>query len=188
MLYSMFAAVSLKGLDVHALVDELRERMYDELDYRLEAICQTEFVERYAGHPFIRIPKVVPELSAERVLTTEWIDGINWTDFEATATYEQQQKEINAWMVGLAAGPIEGAPLRLAVEMARVVDDGTNLLVLPIVRLGTTERLYLRGADLAIINSGACSLLARAERLECLEKLSHDIAPPPRPTVSPSPD
>jgi hypothetical protein len=103
-------------------------------------------------------------------------------------TYEKQQKEINAWTVGLAAGPIEGAPLRLAVEMARVVDDGTNLLVLPIVRLGTTERLYLRGADLAIINSGACSLLAQAERLECLEKLSHDIAPPPRPTVSPSPD
>jgi hypothetical protein len=103
-------------------------------------------------------------------------------------TYEQQQKEINAWTVGLAAGPIEGAPLRLTVEKARVVDDGTNLLVLPIVRLGTTERLYLRGADLAIINSGACSLLAQAERLECLEKLSHDIAPPPRPTVSPSPD
>jgi hypothetical protein len=104
-------------------------------------------------------------------------------------TYEQQQqKEINAWMVGLAAGPIEGTPLRLAVEMARVVDDGSNLLVLPIVRLGTTERLYLRGADLAIINSGACSLLTQAERLECLEKLSHDIAPPPRPTVSPSPD
>jgi hypothetical protein len=103
-------------------------------------------------------------------------------------TYERQQKKINAWTVGLAAGPIEGAPLRLAVEMARVVDDGTNLLVLPIVRLGTTERLYLHGADLAIINSGACSLLAQAERLECLEKLSRDIAPPPRPAVSPSPD
>jgi hypothetical protein len=34
--------------------------------------------------------------------------------------------------------PVQGAPLRPAVEMARVVDDGTNLLVLPIVRLGTT--------------------------------------------------
>jgi len=103
-------------------------------------------------------------------------------------TYERQQKKINAWTVGLAAGPIEDAPVRPAVEMARVVDDGTNLLVLPIVRLGTTERLYLRGADLAIVNSGACSLLAQAERLECLEKLSRDIAPPPRPAVSPSPD
>ena len=84
--------------------------------------------------------------------------------------------------------PVQGAPLRPAVEMARVVDDGTNLLVLPIVRLGTTERLYVRGADLAIVNSGACSLLAQAERLECLEKLSRDIAPPLRRAVSPSVD
>ena len=74
------------------------------------------------------------------------------------------------------------------LEMARVVDDRANLLVLPIVTLGTTEKLYLRGADLAIVNSGACSLLARAERLECLEKLSRDIAPPPRPAMSPSSD
>jgi hypothetical protein len=101
-------------------------------------------------------------------------------------TYERQQKKFNAWAVG--AGPIEGTPLRLAVEMARVVDDGTNLLVLPIVRLGTTERLYLRGGDLAIVNSGACSLLAQTERVECLERLSRDIAPAPRPVVSPSPD
>jgi hypothetical protein len=48
------------------------------------------------------------------------------------------------------------------------VDDGTNSHRQ--VR-GTTERLHLRGADLAIINFGACSLLAQAERLECLEKL-----------------
>ena len=62
--------------------------------------------------------------------------------------------------------PVQRAPLRPAVEMARVVDDRANLLVLPIVRLGTTERLYVRGADLAIVNSGACSLLVQAERLE----------------------
>jgi hypothetical protein len=107
---------------------------------------------------------------------------------QRTPSYERQQKKIDAWTVGVVAGPIEGAPLRPAVEMARVVDDGTNLLVLPIVRLGTTERLYLRGADLAIVNSGACSLLAQAERLECLEKLSRDIALPLRRAVSPSAD
>src|ERR671912_854421 len=68
-----------------------------------------------------------------------------------------QQDKINAWTVGLAAGLIEGAPLRLASEMARVVDDGENLHVLPIVTRGATENLnsllYLRGVDLAIINS-----------------------------------
>jgi hypothetical protein len=84
--------------------------------------------------------------------------------------------------------PAQRAPVHPAVQMARVVDNGTNLLVLPIARLGTTERLYLRGADLAIVNAGACSLLAQAERLECLEKLSRDIAPPLRRAVSPSAD
>src|SRR5216683_6230422 len=75
------------------------------------------------------------------------------------STYEQQQEKINAWTVGLAAGQVEGAPLRLAAEMARVVDDGANLHVLPIVTRGPTENvnslLYLRGVDLAIINSDA---------------------------------
>jgi TRAP-type uncharacterized transport system substrate-binding protein len=72
-------------------------------------------------------------------------------------TYEQQQEKMNAWTVGLAAGLIEGAPLRLAAEMARVVDDGENLHVLPIVTRGPTENvnslLYLKGVDLAMINS-----------------------------------
>src|SRR6266436_5320551 len=77
----------------------------------------------------------------------------------APPTYEQQQEKMNAWTVGLAAGLIEGAPLRLAAEMARVVDDGPNLHVLPIVTRGAAENLnsllYLRGIDLAIINSDA---------------------------------
>lgn len=72
-------------------------------------------------------------------------------------TYEQRQETMNAWTVGLAAGLIEGAPLRLAAEMARVVDDGDNMHVLPIVTHGPTENLnsllYLRGVDLALINS-----------------------------------
>jgi TRAP-type uncharacterized transport system substrate-binding protein len=72
-------------------------------------------------------------------------------------TYAERQDKINAWTVGLAAGLIEGAPLRLATEMSRVVDDGENLHVLPIVTRGPTENvnslLYLRGVDLAVINS-----------------------------------
>src|ERR1700724_2006144 len=67
------------------------------------------------------------------------------------------QEAMNAWTVGLAGGLIEGAPIRLAAEMARVVDDGDNLHVLPVVTRGPTENvnslLYLRGIDAAIINS-----------------------------------
>src|SRR3954452_21644960 len=77
----------------------------------------------------------------------------------AISPFEMQKEKMNAWTVGLAGGLIEGAPLRLAAEMARVVDDGPNLHVLPIVTRGATENvnslLYLRGVDAAIINTDA---------------------------------
>jgi predicted unusual protein kinase regulating ubiquinone biosynthesis (AarF/ABC1/UbiB family) len=91
-LYAMFSATMLKGLDPHAIIDELRARMFDELDYRLEAKCQTEFWDRYHDHPFIRIPRVVPERSAERVLTTEWADGRSWAVFEEGASADERQR------------------------------------------------------------------------------------------------
>ncbi len=70
-----------------------------------------------------------------------------------------EKEKMNAWTVGLAGGLLEGAPIRLAAEIARVVDDGPNMHVLPIVTRGATENLnsllYLRGVDMAIINSDA---------------------------------
>jgi TRAP-type uncharacterized transport system substrate-binding protein len=73
---------------------------------------------------------------------------------------EASMKErANAWTVGLAGGLIEGAPLRLAAEIARVVNEESKLHVLPIVTRGATENvnalLYLRGVDAAIINTDA---------------------------------
>jgi TRAP-type uncharacterized transport system substrate-binding protein len=72
---------------------------------------------------------------------------------------QDEKEKYNAWTVGLAGGLLEGAPLRLAAEMARIVDDGPNLHILPIVTRGATDNLnsllYLRGVDTAIINSDA---------------------------------
>jgi TRAP-type uncharacterized transport system substrate-binding protein len=69
------------------------------------------------------------------------------------------KERINAWTVGLAGGLIEGAPLRLAAEIARIVNEEDKLHVLPIVTRGATENvnslLYLRGVDAAIINTDA---------------------------------
>jgi TRAP-type uncharacterized transport system substrate-binding protein len=66
---------------------------------------------------------------------------------------------LNAWTVGLAGGLLEGAPIRLATEIARVVNSGGEMQVLPIVTKGPTENvndlLYLKGVDVAIINSDA---------------------------------
>src|SRR4051794_41025135 len=77
----------------------------------------------------------------------------------SASMYTVQKERMNNWTVGLAGGQLEGAPIRFAAEIARVVDDGPNLLVLPIVTRGPVENmnalLYLRGVDLAIINSDA---------------------------------
>lgn len=76
-----------------------------------------------------------------------------------TSSYSAQKEQMNAWSVGLAGGQLEGAPIRFATEIARVVDDGSNMLVLPIVTRGPVENmnalLYLQGVDMAIVNSDA---------------------------------
>ncbi len=86
-------------------------------------------------------------------------DARNALSARRASVQETKKEEMNAWTVGLAGGLLEGAPLRLAAEMARVVDDGPNLQVPPIVTRGATENLnsllYLRGVDTAIINSDA---------------------------------
>jgi predicted unusual protein kinase regulating ubiquinone biosynthesis (AarF/ABC1/UbiB family) len=63
------------GLEPGPLVEELRARLTEEVDYRLEADNQKLFADFYRGHPFIHVPDVVDELSTGRVLTTELAPG-----------------------------------------------------------------------------------------------------------------
>ena len=69
----------------------------------------------------------------------------------------QIRDRLNSGTIGLAGGLLEGAPIRFATEIARLVNDGGAVHVLPIVTRGPTENvndlLYLRGVDTAIINS-----------------------------------
>ena len=56
------------GLDVKAIGEEVRARIYEELDYELEAQNQRSMARIYRGHPFIVIPDVLTRLSRERVI------------------------------------------------------------------------------------------------------------------------
>jgi predicted unusual protein kinase regulating ubiquinone biosynthesis (AarF/ABC1/UbiB family) len=66
-------AVVMPGLDVKPMLDELRDRVADELDYHLEAGAQRAFAKAYADDPDIYVPDVVTE--TDHVLVTEWLDG-----------------------------------------------------------------------------------------------------------------
>ena len=82
--------------------------------------------------------------------------------------------KVNENTIGLAAGLPEGAPLRFATELARIVDDGTSMRVLPIVTRGITENvqdlLYLRGIDVAIVYGDMLDQLRKDPKVANIEK------------------
>ncbi len=57
---------------------ELRARFLEELDYRHEAAAQLRFQLLFAGDPWLRVPTVIPERSAQRVLTTTLATGLSF--------------------------------------------------------------------------------------------------------------
>jgi predicted unusual protein kinase regulating ubiquinone biosynthesis (AarF/ABC1/UbiB family) len=78
------------SLDVKAVTAEIRERIGEELDYELEAQNQRSLARIFKGHPFIVVPEVVSELSRERVLVSEFVEG---TGFEDLKGYPQAQRD-----------------------------------------------------------------------------------------------
>ena len=89
MLFGIIGRV-MPGFDPKPLVEEIRERVTEELDYRIEAENQALFGEHYRDHPFIHVPAVVPSLSARRVLTTELADGVRFAEVEKTWSQEER--------------------------------------------------------------------------------------------------
>jgi predicted unusual protein kinase regulating ubiquinone biosynthesis (AarF/ABC1/UbiB family) len=70
----------LTRMDPQVIAGEISSRIREELDYRIEASNQTLFADAYDGHPFIRVPHVVPELSTQRVLTQDLSHGMPWAE------------------------------------------------------------------------------------------------------------
>ncbi len=67
------------NIDTKAVIEELRARATEELDYRIEAANQQAFADLFRDDPDIDVPEVVPELSTERVLTSAYVDGLRWS-------------------------------------------------------------------------------------------------------------
>ena len=68
------------GLDPTEMVDEIKIRLAEEVDYALEARNQRAFHEYFLGHPFVRIPEVIETYCTPRVLTTALADGFGWSE------------------------------------------------------------------------------------------------------------
>lgn len=75
LLEGFVGALGPKALNSGAVLDEVRTRLREELDYRLEADRQEQFRELHAGDPDISIPRVVRERSSQRVLSMDLVQG-----------------------------------------------------------------------------------------------------------------
>jgi ubiquinone biosynthesis protein len=73
---------ALDFIDAQQLVDEFSRSIRQELDYRLEARNAETFYRNFAGHPHVRVPKVFWTYTRSRVLTLEWLDGIQVADLD----------------------------------------------------------------------------------------------------------
>nr|WP_168433757.1 MULTISPECIES: AarF/ABC1/UbiB kinase family protein [unclassified Mycolicibacterium] len=86
------AAATGMTIDIRAMAAEITERITEEVDYRHEAAMITAFADLHRGHPFIRIPEVIPEASSDRVLTMTYLDGMDWV-----AAQHADQDLRNTW-------------------------------------------------------------------------------------------
>jgi ABC1 atypical kinase-like domain len=68
------------GSDAGALLGEVRERITDELDYEIEAQHQRRLARLFRGHPHVYVPRVHTDLSTQRVLVTEYVDGLRFDE------------------------------------------------------------------------------------------------------------
>jgi len=86
-------SAAFPGLDTRSLIEELGERLREEVDYALEAENQTLFADYYEDHPVIHVPRVVGELSTPRVLTSELVAG---SRFDEVLGWSQHERNLAA--------------------------------------------------------------------------------------------
>ena len=90
-LLTQIIGLVFRGLDTGPFLDELRSRVGEELDYRLEASRQKRFAEIYRGHPAIVVPAVHDDLSTDKILVTDLSGGER---FESAQNWTQKERDL----------------------------------------------------------------------------------------------
>lgn len=103
-----------KSISTQQIQQELAARLYEELDYRLEAKSCRLYRNMLTDEANVHVPEVIDDLSTDRLLTSTWLEGnkiLNYTD----ASLEQRNlialNLFRAWYVPLYHyGVIHGDP------------------------------------------------------------------------------
>ncbi len=116
---------------------EITDRLYEELDYKLEAKHEALYGYMLADEDNVHVPTVVPELSTSRLLTSTWLDGAHILDFikeKPARRNEIAHNLFRAWYVPLYYyGVIHGDPHLGNYQVQK--DNSINLLDFGCVRV-----------------------------------------------------
>jgi ubiquinone biosynthesis protein len=94
---------ALDFIDTNEIVDEFSRSIRQELDYRLEARNADAFHKNFAGHPHVSVPRVYWTYTRSRVLTLEYLDGVQLADIDVERWTLDQRRRLaylvaEAWM------------------------------------------------------------------------------------------
>jgi predicted unusual protein kinase regulating ubiquinone biosynthesis (AarF/ABC1/UbiB family) len=129
--------VLMPGLDVGPLLDALKARVTEELDYRLEAASQQAFAAAYTGDPDIFVPHVVA--ATDHVLVSEWMDGTPLSRIISDGTQEERDRAGIMLVRFLFSGPARTRLLHADPHPGnfRLLQDGR----LGVLDFGAVDRL-----------------------------------------------
>ncbi|MEV7967034.1 AarF/UbiB family protein [Sphaerisporangium sp. NPDC088356] len=122
--------VLLPGLDIKAVVGELRERISEELDYLREAEAQHGFAMAFHDDPDFRVPDVIA--ANEQILVTEWMDGTPLSKIITDGTKEQRDRAGLLFVRFLFSSPARAGMLHADPHPG-------NFRILPDGRLGVLD-------------------------------------------------
>ena len=98
---------------------------------------------------------------------------------EIQSEVELKEKK-NAWTVGISGGMLDTTNMRYADEMGKVLNDGDEMRILPIIGFGATSNLgdllFLRGVDAAFTQSDVFEYFAKERGIGNLVNRVHYVA------------
>jgi ubiquinone biosynthesis protein len=128
---------ALDFIDTREIVDEFARSIRQELDYRQEARNAQAFHRNFAGYPHVVVPRVYWSYTSQRVLTLEYLEGIQLADLEPDAWTVEQRRRLayviaDTWLTMIFRhGFFHGDPhpaniLVLAPDKIGLVDFGLS--------------------------------------------------------------
>ncbi|MGH8776928.1 MAG: ABC1 kinase family protein [Jiangellaceae bacterium] len=112
------------GLDIRPLLDELKDRIIEELDYRMEADAQEGFAYAYADDPEFVVPGLLH--GTEHVLVSDWLDGRPLSDVIVAGTQDERDRAGLLYVRFLFSGPARAGLLHADPHPGnyRITPDG----------------------------------------------------------------